>query len=307
MVLRPASDACPAGGDVTRYAVRHRSEYAYDEAMTQSASLAHLMPGDTPYQRVISSSVVIDPEPDQTAYWIDRFGNRVMTFTIEEPHRHLRVEAVSEVDIDDDYPLIVGGPTWEEVVAATRLDSTDAGLLARACSVGSRYVTPSAELREYAMKSFPAGRPIRDALAELTVRIRDEFTFDPSFSDVSTPLTDVLAARRGVCQDFAHLEIGCLRSLGLGVRYVSGYIETNPPPGRDRLVGADASHAWCATYIPGDRWLDLDPTNGLVHAGCHVTVGVGRDYADVAPLYGVVYGPTAGQRLDVAVDVQRLS
>ena len=143
-------------------------------------------------------------------------------------------------------------------------------------------------------------------MTDLTTRIFTDFTFDPAFSDVSTPLAEVLDHRRGVCQDFAHLAIGCLRSVGLPARYVSGYIETEAPPGQPKLVGADASHAWCATYVPGWGWLDLDPTNDQVAPARHITVAWGRDYRDVAPLRGVVVGPAAPQELAVAVDVSRL-
>ena len=158
----------------------------------------------------------------------------------------------------------------------------------------------------YAAPSFPPGRPVVEAVTDLTTRIFTDFTFDPAFSDVSTPLAEVLDHRRGVCQDFAHLAIGCLRSVGLPARYVSGYIETEAPPGQPKLVGADASHAWCATYVPGWGWLDLDPTNDQVAPARHVTVAWGRDYRDVAPLRGVVVGPAAPQELAVAVDVSRL-
>ena len=186
-------------------------------------------------------------------------------------------------------------------------DPTDDALLARRLpariSPRSRRARPSPTTPP--RRSRPAG-PVVEAVTDLTTRIFTDFTFDPAFSDVSTPLAEVLDHRRGVCQDFAHLAIGCLRSVGLPARYVSGYIETVAPPGQPKLVGADASHAWCATYVPGWGWLDLDPTNDQVAPARHITVAWGRDYRDVAPLRGVVVGPAAPQELAVAVDVSRL-
>jgi transglutaminase-like putative cysteine protease len=191
----------------------------------------------------------------------------------------------------------------DEIVAAER--STE-GLLARECTLDSPLVGRDPDLASYAEPSFPPGRPLDAAAAELSARIFADFTFDPAFSDVSTPLGEVLAHRRGVCQDFAHLAIGCLRSLGLPARYVSGYLETSPPPGQPKLVGSDASHAWCSVFVPGDGWFDLDPTNDQVPPQRHVTVAWGRDYADVAPVRGVVFGPSTTQQLAVAVDVARV-
>jgi transglutaminase-like putative cysteine protease len=174
------------------------------------------------------------------------------------------------------------------------------------CSIESTFVTPSADLARFASWSFLPGRAFHEAVIDLSHRIFVEFAFDPSFSDVSTPLADVLTYRRGVCQDFAHLAIGTIRSLGLPARYVSGYIENEPPPGQPKLVGADASHAWCSVYIPGWGWLDVDPTNDKAPPMTHVTVGWGRDYADVAPVRGVVFGSPATQELSVAVEVARV-
>jgi transglutaminase-like putative cysteine protease len=185
-------------------------------------------------------------------------------------------------------------------------DMSADGLLARMCSMESTLVTPSADLARFASWSFLPGRPVHDALADLCHRIFQEFAFDPGSTDISTPLADVLVHRRGVCQDFAHLAIGVMRSLGLPARYVSGYVENEPVDGQPRMAGADASHAWCAVYIPGWGWLDADPTNDQVPPRCHVTIGWGRDYADVAPVRGVVFGTPASQELSVAVEVKRV-
>ncbi len=195
---------------------------------------------------------------------------------------------------------------WDGVLPLLLEDRSEDGLLARACRLGSPAVEVTDMVAAYAAPSFPPGRSLLAAVTDLTSRIFQDFTFDPSFSDVATPVDEILAHRRGVCQDFAHLAIGGLRAMGLPARYVSGYLETEPPPGQPKLVGADASHAWCATYLPGWGWLDLDPTNDQVAPTHHVTVAWGRDYRDVVPLRGVVVGPAARQELAVAVDVVRL-
>jgi transglutaminase-like putative cysteine protease len=173
----------------------------------------------------------------------------------------------------------------------------------------SRFVTSDSnrlELYALASSSFTPGRSIVEATTALCSEIFETFTFDPSFTEVSSPLDVVLADRRGVCQDFAHLAVGACRTLGLAARYVSGYIETEPPPGEPKTIGADASHAWCSVWIPEHGWLDFDPTNGIVAPARHVTIGWGRDYADVAPVRGVVVGPSSSQSLSVSVDVARL-
>jgi transglutaminase-like putative cysteine protease len=211
------------------------------------------------------------------------------------------------VEVDPpSWPAEASTPAWDDVPAALLVDLSPEGLLARACRLDSPLVAATADLAAYAAPSFPPGRPIVDAVRALSAQLHTELVFDSTFTDVSTPIDRVLDARRGVCQDFAHLAIGCLRSLGLAARYVSGYLETRPPPGRERLVGADASHAWCAVYVPGAGWLAFDPTNDQVPPRRHVTVAWGRDYRDVAPVRGVVFGPASGQDLAVAVDVELL-
>jgi transglutaminase-like putative cysteine protease len=225
---------------------------------------------------------------------------------VHHPHDSLEVVTTSEVEVGTPPMPDELGMAWDEVPARLAADASTEVLLARVCRMGSPLVEANPAVTTYAAPSFPAGRPVVEALTDLTSRIFTDFTFDPAFSDVSTPLSEVLEHRRGVCQDFAHLAVGCLRSVGLPARYVSGYIETTPPPGQPKLVGADASHAWCAAYLPGWGWLDLDPTNDQVAPPFHVTVGWGRDYRDVAPLRGVVVGPAAPQQLAVAVDVGRL-
>jgi transglutaminase-like putative cysteine protease len=289
-----------------RYRVRHVTEYRYSAQVINGHTLAHLRPRATPTQTVISSEVTTAPVADHADEYLDVFGNHVSYRAVEQVHDQLVVTGLYEIDLSTPEQL-VWSPPWEELRAIVATDGSADGLLARMCSIESKYVTPSADLARFASWSFLPGRAFHEAVVDLSHRIFTEFAFDPGFSDVSTPLADVLTHRRGVCQDFAHLAIGSLRSLGLPARYVSGYIENEPPPGTAKLAGADASHAWFSVYIPGWGWLDVDPTNDQAPPMSHVTVGWGRDYADVAPVRGVVFGSPATQELSVAVEVSRLA
>lgn len=293
---------------MTRYRVVHRTTYRYGAQMTSGQTVAHLRLRATSAQEVLSSFARCEPLADEASSWIDGFGNLVDMFVVRHPHDTLDVVAESEVEL---YPalLVQPGPPWEDVVGRLDVDTFgDDDLLVQACRLPSRHVDLESDgIMELARRTFEPGRPIGEALAALCHTIFETFTFDPEFSDVSTPLDDILEHRRGVCQDFAHLTIGCLRRLGLSARYVSGYLETEPPPGQPKLIGSDASHAWCSTYVPDVGWIDLDPTNDHLPVQRHVTVGWGRDYADVAPLRGVVLGPAADQQLEVSVDVTRVS
>jgi transglutaminase-like putative cysteine protease len=228
-------------------------------------------------------------------------------FGLHRQHDALRVEATSEVTVwAQELPR--DDVAWERVRDHERGIRGRQALDVLPFLAASRFVTVAEHrlaLFDIAAASFVPGRGIVEATAGLCTQIFETFAFDPSFSEVSTPLDAVLVERRGVCQDFAHLAVGCLRTLGLAARYVSGYIETEPPPGEARSIGADASHAWCSVWIPDHGWLDFDPTNGVVAPGRHVTIGWGRDYADVAPVRGVVIGPASNQSLSVSVDVSR--
>lgn len=290
------------------YRVRHRTTYRYGATMTDGYTVACLVPRPTARQVVQDSNVVLVPTASEWDSYLDGFGNLVNQFGLHEPHAEMAVEAVSVVDVEPwDEPE---DPTpWEHVVE--HLDEVTGDLAIdvgtfRAPSTFVDVVRLGRDLRSIADRSFAPGRPVVAATRELCRDIFSTFEFDPNFSNVSTPLADVLSARRGVCQDFAHLAVGCLRSLGLAARYVSGYIETVPPPGQDRLVGADASHAWCSVWTPGAGWVDFDPTNDHLPVNDHVTVAWGRDYADVIPVRGVMIGPSTNQTLDVEVDVERV-
>ena len=288
-----------------RYRVSHITEYRYSAQVINGHTVAHLRPRQTPTQSVVSSVVTTSPAADHADEYLDAFGNHVSYRAVEQVHDQLVVTGNYEVDIATPEQLL-WSPPWEELRGIVATDGSADGLLARMCSIESTFVTPSADLARFASWSFLPGRAFHEAVIDLSHRIFTEFAFDPGFSDVSTPLTEVLTHRRGVCQDFAHLAIGSIRSLGLPARYVSGYIENRPPPGQVKLFGADASHAWCSVYIPGWGWLDVDPTNDQAPPTSHVTVGWGRDYADVAPVRGVVFGSPATQELSVAVEVSRV-
>lgn len=288
-----------------RYHVRHTTEYRYSASVVNGHTVAHLRPRDTPTQTVVDSEVTTLPIADDADEYLDAFGNHVSYRAVEQAHDRLVIGGECTVDIIAPEELL-WSPPWDQMLALVAADTTAEGMLAQMCSNESALVAPSADLARFASWSFLAGRPFHEAVTDLCHRIFVEFAFDPGFSDISTPLGEVLAYRRGVCQDFAHLAIGAIRSLGLPARYVSGYIENEPPPGQAKLVGADASHAWCSVYIPGWGWFDIDPTNDQAPPRSHVTIGWGRDYADVAPVRGVVFGAPAAQELTVAVEVSRL-
>jgi transglutaminase-like putative cysteine protease len=289
-----------------RYQVRHLTEYSYADPVNLSHHLVHLSPRADNGQLAARRELNITPSPSFRRERIDPFGNRVTYFSIEEPHRRLAVEALCEVEVPAAArPPLLFPVSWEtirdQLPGARRADAVEA----YSYTFDSPHVHASRALAAYAGPSFPAGRPFLDAVMDLTRRIHDEYVYDPRATTIATPLAQVLEARRGVCQDFAHLQIGCLRSLGLPVRYVSGYLQTRPPPGRPRLVGADASHAWISVHLPDFGWVDFDPTNGLMPGEQHVVVACGRDFADVTPVRGVILGGGAHE-LRVEVDVSPL-
>jgi len=290
--------------EVRRYEVVHRTTYRYDEPVEVGHTVARLRPRPLPLQDVEDAVVEVEPEPTFTREEVDAFGNLVDYVAIERPHDHLVVTGSSHVAVSHpEPPAGAWAGLWEDAVRLTDGDRSDDGLLARQCRLDSPRVSRHPDLAAFGTGAFRPGRPLGEAAAELTATIQETFEFVPGTTDVTTPVLEVLATRRGVCQDFAHLLVGALRSLGLGARYVSGYLETEPPPGQPHFVGADASHAWVGVYVPGAGWVDLDPTNGLVQPDRHITVAWGRDYTDVVPVRGVLYGPPADQALTISVDV----
>ncbi len=289
----------------TRFTVVHSTEYLYGRPMNDGYTVAHLLPRDTPTQTVVSADVRVTPDPDEIEEHTDLFGNRVVRIGVHHPHDHLGVTGRCVVDVEAVPVEIapVNSTPWEDVAhqLVTARGERATGIAPYAAPTAA---TPSlAALQELSFDLFEPGNGIVDVVRLLTTRIHREFVFDTEFSDVSTPIAAVCAARRGVCQDFAHVMIACLRARGLAARYVSGYIETQPPPGEIKLTGSDASHAWASVWVPELGWLDADPTNDQVPPQRHLTVGWGRDYFDVTPVRGVVIGPAAMQWLSVGVDV----
>lgn len=297
-----------AGGTAVparRYRILHRTTYDYEQPMVDGYTVAHLLLRSTARQHVVGSHVDVHPEPTEIDEFGDLFGNRVVQFGVHRPHSTLVVDAWSEVELHP-HPALEAGPAWEDVAAAVAAVRGDRALELAPFVGPSQFVDITrfgADLEVIARAAFTPGRPVVEATAALCALIYDEFTFDPTATDVSTPLGQVLRDRRGVCQDFAHVAVGCLRTLGLAARYVSGYLETEPPPGMTRLVGADLSHAWAAVWTPHAEWVEFDPTNGHLLPDRHVVAGWGRDFADVSPVRGVVIGPASGQTLHVSVDM----
>lgn len=287
-----------------RYRVVHRTHYAYAEPVTATHGQHHLLPRATPTQQVLTASVAIDPTPDERRERSDLYGNRVEHYAVFRDHTELAVTASSVVEVQPP-PAPVTEIGWEAAADLVRTGRGPGELAVRPFVLDSPQVTAGAALRELAAAALTPGRELVDGYRALVALLHAEFTFDPAATTVTTPLERVLEQRAGVCQDLAHLLVGCLRSVGLPARYVSGYLETTPPPGRPRLQGADASHAWASLWVPGHGWLDADPTNDRLVADQHVTVAWGRDYGDVAPIRGVIVtdGPTTS--LEVAVDVFR--
>jgi transglutaminase-like putative cysteine protease len=288
------------------YKIVHRTTYKYKYPVTVGTHVACLKPRAMAHQQPAKSELHIQPRPATRTDRVDFFGNLLCFFTIQEPHRELVVEARSEVRVEGKAaPADKAQLSWEEAAKLVSHDCNSEGLDAYQFGFESPRIRTRPEFADYALQSFTPGRPMPEALLDLTTRIHKDFRFDSKVTNVRTTPEEVFKKRRGVCQDFAHLQIACLRSLNLAARYVSGYLRTYPPAGKPRLVGADASHAWVSAYCPGIGWLDLDPTNNLVPSNGHVTLAWGRDYGDVSPLRGLILGG-GSHMLKVGVDMEPL-
>ncbi len=287
-----------------KYRITHRTTYHYSSQVAVSHHAARLRPRDTETQRCMEFSLSFDPEPDLRTGHVDSFGNEVACFSVQKLHKHFEVVSrsfVSLVPVLQPDPLQT--PPWEEVAALFR-DPVSADLLDPCQFVYvSPLLVPEVQLRDFALPSFPKGRPILAATADLFRRIYKEFVFDPKATTISTPLKEVLEKKRGVCQDFAHLAIASLRAMGLPARYISGYLRTHPPAGKPRLQGVDASHAWASCFVPGFGWVDFDPTNNCFTSLDHITVAIGRDFSDVSPVRGIITGG-GKHTVGVGVDVE---
>ncbi|MCB2176803.1 MAG: transglutaminase family protein [Actinomycetales bacterium] len=299
------------------YELVHRTAYTYDEPVTSSYGRAVLLPRELPEQHVHRRVLEVEPEPADTAEHVDYFGNTSSYFAVTAPHSELVVTARSLVTVDRpaDRPVAdLPRATWEDVARAVRPGGTaetadgaggasDALVVLREALLPSHHAAFTDPVRAWSAPSFAPGRPLVEVLADLTRRVHEEMRYLPGSTTVTSTHDEVLAQRAGVCQDFAHLTIAALRLHGVPARYVSGYLETQPPPGQEKLLGADASHAWVAAWLPGAGWVEVDPTNDTVVDSRYVVLGWGRDYADVPPLRGVIFTEAAESRLSVSVDL----
>ncbi|TIC82899.1 transglutaminase family protein [Nocardioides sp. GY 10127] len=294
-----------------RYRVTHRTTYTYDKPVTDSYGLAYVTPRTLPSQEVEQCEVMVSPAPSDLTTREDYLGNLVTYFQVTEPHRRLEVEAVSTIrTAEPTHPEASLAQPWERARPLEHPDlpgSRDATDLA----LPSALVEQTEQAAAYGAASLTPGRPLGEAVIDLMRRVHRDFTYDKTATTVTSTIPDVFESRAGVCQDFAHLMLACLRSHGLAVRYVSGYLATDPPPGKPRIVGADASHAWVAVWLPGvdgaeDAWLAVDPTNDQTANERYVTVAWGRDYADVPPVKGVIFTEAKRSTLKVSVDVAPL-
>jgi transglutaminase-like putative cysteine protease len=286
------------------YKILHRTTYKYVYPVSFGSHVACLKPRSFPGNRLMRHELKIDPAPAACAERVDYFGNLLCFFDVQEPHEELSVEARSEVVVER--AAVQSGDSslpWEDSTQALARDHSPEGLDAYQFQFESPRIRKRPEYAAYALESFTPGRPMREALLDLTGRIYRDFKFDAKVTTVRTPIEVVFKKRRGVCQDFAHIQIACLRSIQVAARYVSGYLRTYPPPGKPRLVGADASHAWVSAYCRELGWLDMDPTNNVAPSDGHVTLAWGRDYGDVSPLRGLILGG-GSHTLDVGVDME---
>ena len=291
-----------------KYNVLHETVYGYESPVVLSQQLLHLTPRALDFQKLVQHRITVEPSPAETSTRNDYFGNPVTQILLAAPHGTLCVRAESQVDVTP-RAMAQGVDAWEHVRDGLRRAS---GALLEPVQFmfESPHVELLRDLAAYAEASFPRDRSVLAAALDLTRRMHADFSFDPKATSVSTPLREVLAKRRGVCQDFAHFMIGCLRALGIPARYMSGYIRTTPPPGQPRLAGADASHAWVSVYCgsaagEAGSWIDLDPTNNMLVGDGHVTLAWGRDFSDVTPMRGVILGG-GEQELAVRVTVTPL-
>ena len=290
------------------YRIEHITQYEYSSPVSHCYNLAHIIPRNSRRQKRLSNTIDINPVASEATQRIDYFGNIAYHFEVQKPHTTFSIKTISKVDTEDQKAVLEldFGTSCSEARRLLSIPSDDDTLMAREFILNSPMVKHSAALRAFAAPLFGDNRPLLSAAMDLTKKIYDEFDYCPEATTVSTPIDEVLATKQGVCQDFAHLQIACLRALGFPAKYVSGYIETLPAPGTVKLVGTDASHAWVSVYSPGEGWFEFDPTNNCLAGEQHIITAWGRDYFDITPLRGVIYGGGESPLLSVSVDVRRL-
>ncbi len=285
------------------FEVSHRTVYYYSAPVVQSHHLVHLLPRTLDRQRIIRHNLMVEPLPAARNDFTDYFGNPATTIAIESKHSELLIHSRAVVDVQPPVSVdLAASPSWESVAAMFAPGRTSYDPEVIQYLSASQHTAVSSDLTAFASPSFAPGRPLLECARDLSNRIFGGFGYDDAATDITTTLAEVLEMRRGVCQDFAHLFIAAMRGYGLPARYVSGYLLTRPHEGREKLVGADASHAWASVWAPGAGWVDFDPTNDLLPGEEHITVAYGRDFQDVSPVTGVLIGGGA-HRVEVAVDV----
>ncbi len=289
-----------------RYLVEHLTRYRYDAPVEAVYNRGFVRPRDTESQLVLDSELVVSPQPDQVTEHLDYFGNHSTYLETRAPHTEFQVTCRSTVEVDWPVPDLNGFNRHTVAEAARELAADTDPLLLADFTMPSPLVAIGGAVRGYASEVLDAGRPLGDALVALYTRIHDDFEYRTGATSVKTTLDELLTLRSGVCQDFAHLAVGCLRAVGLPARYVSGYLETAPPPGAEKLQGADATHAWVSVLTPALGWVDLDPTNAQFADSRYIVTAWGRDFTDVSPLRGVVFTEATGSDLTVEVDVTPL-
>lgn len=285
-----------------RYRIEHTTTYRYSDLVSASYGRGYLRPREFDGQRVLDHRLTVSPDPTDLHENRDVYGNVDTFFHVTTGHEELVVRGITLVEVDRPVPQDRGDLPWEQAIPGAFLDDVES-----LDFVGTSPMVPRlAEAGEYAADIFTAGRPLWDCVNDLTHRIHTDFTYRSGATSIDTSIPELLADREGVCQDFAHLAVAALRWHGLPARYVSGYLATDPPPGKERMIGVDATHAWASVRLPGGDWLDFDPTNDQLADDRYTTVAWGRDYADVPPLRGVIYTDATSSTLDVSVDVEPL-
>lgn len=271
------------------YQIDHETVYDYTLPVLYSNHLAYMLPRAVPRQNWISHKIEVEPNPMARQERLDIYGNRALAFSIEQEHEHFRFKTTAVVEVKAEEPP-AQSPAWEEVAKLLKCPSDSDTLEASMYAYSSPFANTDDSVRNYALESFQPGRPIFDSAKELMTRIFTDCAYTPGATRIGSQPQEILRGRKGVCQDFAHLMIGCLRSLHLPCRYISGYLRTHPPKGQPKLIGADATHAWVATFIPGHGWVEFDPTNNVLGGDEHIILAWGRDFGDVSPLKGVITG-----------------
>ena len=291
-----------------RYAIKHITEYQYQDVVSTGHNRLCLVPLNLPEQKCLSSDIKIFPTPDEMTYRTDFFGNTLLFISIYKEHSRLEIISDSLIDIENRQnaeKAIHSYARWVDS-QANAMPRTELYSDVIQYTLRSFYIPYSESIKNFALDCFPEDATLWSGCQALMKKIFTSIEFKPGFTTVNTPVEEILLSRKGVCQDFAHLMIACLRNMGLPARYVSGYIETFPPPGKEKLVGSDASHAWVAVYFPEIGWVEFDPTNNLLPSSHHITVAFGRDYFDVAPIKGIIFS-SGKQNIEVKVDVNRIS